>query len=402
MKKISAKEAFFLKNEHFDLKPPKRYLSDLIIQKAPIINKTRKSIDSKTRKKKFLCALIDISFENNNTKLEDKMLEFESCFHDILDKKKTFSIILDKTLIVLLFWGYENEVQAFHLLSLFKNSLSEKFDAKVRIGASHYPYHNFLKSKIFDNAIKAFDHAGFFGLDALVYFDANSLNISGDRYYELELYEMATKEYKKGIEIEPDNTNLINSLGVCYAINNKLGKAKNEFEKAMKRSKTDLIVIYNLSLVYIFHKDIDTAIKLLKNAHKKSDKFFEIELLLGRLLFKKGRFKNAFLFLENASKLNSGSSIAFKLKGEVFLKQKNAYKAKHEFDSAIKINPYDAVSLSGYARALEMQDKNLKIALSFAKHSLILEPDNELFKQRIERIQKKIDNTSSEKNIKTG
>jgi len=78
------------------------------------------------------------------------------------------------------------------------------------------------------------------------------------------------------------------------------------------------------------------------------------------------------------------------MKGEIYLKDNLYEKADKEFNKAIKINPQDAISLSGYAKSMELQNKNLNIALSFAQNSMNLEPDNKLFKKRFKTIENKI------------
>ncbi|MCP4022757.1 MAG: hypothetical protein GY729_13010, partial [Desulfobacteraceae bacterium] len=73
------------------------------------------------------------------------------------------------------------------------------------------------------------------------------------------------------------------------------------------------------------------------------------------------------------------------------LSQKESEKAGKEFNKAIKVNPSDAAALSGYARSLELQDKNLNIALSFARQSTKLEPKNKLFQRRLGIILSKLE-----------
>jgi hypothetical protein len=58
--------------------------------------------------------------------------------------------------------------------------------------------------------------------------------------------------------------------------------------------------------------------------------------------------------------------------------------------------------LSGYAKSLALQEKNLNIALTFARNSIDLEPDNTLFRQRFKIIQQKIEAaTLQDDHIKT-
>ncbi len=327
---------------------------------------------------------------------------FETTFNSFLDNKRGIWENLNGTSFVLAFWDYVSVEKASQLMVSLKNKMSVALKANILIGIAKFPYHDFSKSQTFSNALKAIDHAAFFGPDSLIHFDATSLNISADRLFGLNKYDMAIKEYQKGLEIEPSDINLINSLGVCFGVMGELDKAKLEFENAMKNNPNELMVIYNIGLLYQIEDDIDKAIMYLRKAHSIKPSAFEVELLLGHLLIKKKQLDQALPHLEKASRVNPKSGLAFRLKGEIYLMDHLPEKASHEFNKAIKLNPSDAASLSGYARSLDLQEKNLNIALTFAKNSIAIEPDNQLFKKRLKIILEKIKaGTIVEETIKT-
>jgi tetratricopeptide (TPR) repeat protein len=411
--KFSSKEIHFLKtdSDDFNINPPEKYFSDLLWEKTIQFEAFENRLSrSMARRKKFLCAVIQISTPSLNQEKSKKI--FEDTFNSIFDGKKWDSKknaeprgiweSLNSTSFVLAFWDYKTDEQASQLILSLKEKISAALKADILIGIAKFPYHNFSQSQTFDNAIKAIDHAAFFGHDTLIHFDATSLNICGDRLYQLKRYKQALNEYQIGLEIEPDNINLINSLGVCFGVMERLDKAKFEFSKAIKIRPDELMVIYNIGLLYQIQGDIDKAIIYLRKAHGIDPDVFEVELLLGSLLIKNKRPKQALPHLEAAGKSNPESALPYRMKGEIYLTDKFSEKAGLEFNKAIKINPGDANALSGYAKSLELQDKNLKIALSFAQNSINLEPENKLFKKRLKTIQKKINKRAmTEENIKT-
>ncbi len=411
--KFSSKEIHFLKtdSDDFDINPPEKYFSDLIWEKTIQIQTFENRIlKDGTPKKKILCAVIQISNKVKSNKKPKSIQEksnkiFEETFNSIFKnkkggKKRGIWESLSNTSFIIAFWDYKNDEKASQLIISLKEKISAALKANILIGIAKFPYHDFSKSHVLGNALKAIDHAAFFGPDTLIHFDATSINISGDRLYQLNKCELALKEYQKGLEIEPDNINLINSLGVCFGVIGELEKAKLEFEKAIKISPNELMVIYNIGLLNQIEGDLDKAIIYLRKAHGINSIVFEVELLLGSLLIKKDRPGLAMPHLETAGRINGESGLAFRMKGEIYLRDKLPEKAGLEFNKAIKINPGDAVSLSGYARSLDLQNKNLNIARSFAENSINLEPDNKLFQKRLRTIQGKIENTL-EDNIKT-
>ena len=404
--KFSSKEIQFLKadSEDFNINPPETYFSDLLHENTLQINTFKNRLaKAKISSKKFLCAVIQVSTRTKMSKsLQEKLKDiFEETFNSILEDKRSGNKKevykrgiwenLDNTSFVFSFWDYKNDKKASQLIISLKEKISTALKADILIGVAKFPYQNFSKEETFDNAIKAIDHAAFFGPDTLIHFDATSLNISGDRLYQLNRYKMALDEYQKGLEIEPDNINLINSLGVCLGVMGKLDKAKLVFDKAMKINPNEVMVIYNIGLLYQIEEDIDKAVIYLRKAHGIDSTVFEVEFLLGSLLVKKNHTKQALPHLEKAGEINPESGLSFRMKGEIHLGNNLPEKAGLEFNKAIKINPRDAISLSGYARSLELQNKNLNIARSFAQNSIDIDTDNNLFKKRLKLIQKKIE-----------
>ncbi len=389
--KFASKEIHFLKagSDGHPVKQPTTFFSDLLHDQTVQIERMNTRIAAvDIPGNDFICAVVQVSKTASDKTKEKAKDIFEACFHSVLDKRGLWES-LDDTAFALVFWDYVKEANATRLISLLKEKISTALKADILMGIATFPFHGFEKNEILGNALKAIDHAAFFGANHHIYFNAVSLNISGDRLYQLSHYDKAIQEYKKGLESEPGNINLINSLGVCYGVIGKIEQAQKEFEKAIAINPAEVMVIYNIGLIHRINEEEDRAILYLKKAHGIDQNVFEIELLLGHLLFKQEKWNQALPFLEAAAKLNPEAGTAFRMKGEIFLDKldkKNPGKAGAEFNKAIKLNPSDAASLSGYALSMALQGKNLKIALSFAQKSVALEP-SPLFRNRLKQIQ---------------
>jgi len=138
-------------------------------------------------------------------------------------------------------------------------------------------------------------------------------------------------------------------------------------------------------------EDADKAIFFLRKAHGIDGRIFEVELLLGHLLFQIQKFDAALPHVETASQVNPRSSMAFRIMGEICLKQQAPDQAETAFNTAVKLNPLDPAALSGYALAMTMKKRNLKIALTFAEKSVALAPENKVFQDRMIRVQQTLD-----------
>ncbi len=411
--KFTAKEIHFLKTgssgsdgskgaEDQEIHPPDTYFSDLLHDPSVRFTAFEKRLaDTKIPGDTFICAVIQIDQEASEETRETAHDIFEACFHSVLDKERGIWESLDDTAFVLVFWDYDDEKDGTRLLTLLKEKISGRLSSDLLMGIAAYPFHEFEQNQILGNALKAFDHAAFFGPNHMIVFDAVSLNISGDRLFALGRHEEAIAEYEKGLAIDPKNINLINSLGVSYGIMDQLDKALDCFEQASAISPEEVMVIYNIGLIHRIKDKEDKAILYLKKAHAINPAIFEIELLLGHLLFKQEQFEQAMPYLDTAIRLNPASGTAFRLKGQILLDKNDLEEAGTQFNMAVKRSPNDAIALYGYARAMALRKKNLSIALSFAKKALDLDPDNALFSQNLEEIQEIYEQTKAMNQDKT-
>ncbi|MBF0376114.1 MAG: tetratricopeptide repeat protein [Desulfamplus sp.] len=348
----------------------------------------------------------------------------------IIDEGGIWQWLCESTLIIVL-WG-DAPVQAEETIKDFIKFTDITLKIPCYVGAAVSPFMDFHPSTIVCNAVKALDHAAFFAPNSLIFFDDITQNIYGDRLYQLGKLEDAAKEYEQGLKIKGDNLNILNSLGVCYSLMNRLDLAREQFEKAITKCneleyeykesehglpkievdsnepsktndndplKTDdnyFMFLYNAALTCNLMGDIENGIAYINKATAINKGFFEAELTAGILFFKvsikNGELKNkqmadqALIHINNAVKLNPESAIAHRLLGELYLETNQPSKAVNEYKLALKINPYDASSMSGLARSFEIQNKNLDIALNLAIHSLEIAPDNPYFRTRLAKI----------------
>ena len=388
--RFTAKEIDFLKSGSGDATPvvaaPDRYVSDLIYseEKTPGITAFQIRLDQAPfAENGFACCAFRLAegtdpdqIKKAGTLLETFFAEQESGFWEKLDDN-VFAAALT---------GYPDPAEGRKKITRLRQLLCEQVETPLYSGACFYPFREYPAADILDCAVMALDHAGFFSGEDITFFDATSLNICGDRLFQRNRVEDAMLKYKKGLEIEPDNINLINSFGVCFGITGRLESAKAEFEKINEIDPEEIMAIYNLGLVFSLLKDTENAVACLQRAHRINSGLYEIELLLGNLLFRRDDHESALAHLENALRINPDSAAPLRVRGDIFLEMDRPGDAEKEFNRSIKLNPSDAASLSGLARAFEIQNKNIDIALTFARKSTDIDPSNPLFRERLARI----------------
>ncbi len=250
-------------------------------------------------------------------------------------------------------------------------------------GVAHYPNDRYQRHQVLENAIKALYHAGFCGDDAIVIFDAVSLNISGDRLYNQGDIAGAISEFSIAARLDPANANVFNSLGVAYGVLGNYPKALEAFRIAIRLDSGEGIAHYNYGLVQLLLGDLETALSYFKHAKAHQADIFEVSLQLGRLFMQRQEWPQALAHLREAVRLNAKAGVAYRLQGDCHVKSLDWLAAKKAYGQAIRINPEDAAALSALAAIYGRLGENLELAEIFAQQSISLSPQDGLFHQRL-------------------
>ncbi len=281
------------------------------------------------------------------------------------------------------FFSLKNESLLLEIAQKIQNNLSKLRSETISIGVAFYPTIGFLRDQILDNAMKALDHAAFFGPGSKVNFDAVSLNISGDKLYQNGEIEGAVKEFKTALLIDPSNVNVHNSLGVCYGLLGAHEKALKEFKEAIRLDPEESMALYNAGFVNMSLDNNDEALEYFLDADSKEENIFEVALQTGRLYLKMGKPEKGRIFIEKAIGIRSESGLAFRYLGDCLTALKMTDDAISAYKKAIRKNPNDADSLSALGYLFDIKGENPEITTIFCQQSVDILPDNGLFRYRL-------------------
>jgi len=287
-------------------------------------------------------------------------------------------------------WPGRSAEDALQVARRLQEEIAAAAGRRVRVGVAAHPTLDFPPGSALDNARKALDHAAFFGPDSRVAFDAVSLNISGDGLYERGEVEAAVREFRHGLELDPQNVNLHNSLGVCYAVLREHERALEEFTAALRLQPEDHMAAYNLGLVHALLGRKDTALGFFARANDLRGDVFEILLQTGKLYLELGQPQSARPYLEHAARLRSKSGSIYRLLGDCYTAVGVPEKAIHAYKKAVKANPADVAALSALGCLFDEKGENPEIALVFCRESARLSPENALFRARLGAIYRKM------------
>lgn len=290
--------------------------------------------------------------------------------------------ILDYSIFACVFGDKDNQ-SVSDISNRIKKHLADLKDNTFTIGIAEYPCLDYSQEKIFENAYKALEHARFFGPDSLVAMDAVSLNISGDQLYEKGDYQGAIKEFKRGLQLDPSNVNLHNSLGVCYGVLERYDDALEAFEKALALAPQEVMVLYNIGLVYLIRNDRQAAMEYFQKADRIDGNIHELAFQIGRIHLEDGNYIEARVLLTKAVSLNPAVCSAQSTLGECYLALEEKNLAISAFKKAIQLNGNDAAALSGLGWLYHNLAQNPEIAELFCRQSVAIAPETGLYRHRL-------------------
>jgi len=275
----------------------------------------------------------------------------------------------------------------------------QKTKSPVAAGIALFPYGDFRKSELVLNCRKALLHGALLGKKGMItVFDALSLNVSGDIFYGEGDIPRAVKDYRRGLLLQPHDVNLLNSLGVSYAMMNKHRLANDCFLKALTVKNDDFMSWYNLGLGRELQGDISGAVESFEQARKcpldheqdTTEARKELPLQLGKLYCQTGRYQETLaILLPWYDKKNSDprAGRALRYLGESFHGIGRDRDAMIWLQRAIRFDEFDASALSLLGEVYLENNEGDQIALNLCEKSVELNPSPPIFHLRLARAQ---------------
>ena len=254
--------------------------------------------------------------------------------------------------------------------------IRDRCGLSVSMGGAVHPFLTYQPSDLFDNAGKALDHAAFLGPGAVVFADGVTLNISGDNLYQKGRIKEAMAEYEKGLCLDPENTNLHNSLGVCHGVLKEYDQALARFNTAIGIDPKDAMAHYNSGHVHMIQGSMDAALACFQTAELRDENIFEVAFQMGRLHLEMDQPEKAVDYLEKACALKPESPGAHRLLGHALKSVGDNRQALFHYKKAVRLHPSDAESLSAMGYLYQLKGENPEITLLFCRKSVEICPEN--------------------------
>ncbi len=250
----------------------------------------------------------------------------------------------------------------------------------VSLGGACWPYLDYSRTDTLRNCRKALLHASYYGPGSAVFFDHLSLNVSGDYFYDEGSYRQAVREYRNGLRLCPDDTNLANSLGVALAGMNRHREAIDCFLQVLEQDPDNFMALVNLGYGYQAVGDEELAIRQLEKAcavkfHIGEGEARDLYPQLARLYCQVGRYEQACHILERWRCEQDGESefLYHRLFGEACLETGRAAEAMQALQRALRLFPRNDESMSMLGLLYIEGEQGEEVGLSLLERALAMD-----------------------------
>jgi Flp pilus assembly protein TadD len=190
--------------------------------------------------------------------------------------------------------------------------------------------------------------------------------------------------------LDPLDSNVHNSLGVCYGMQGRYEEAASEFDFVLRLNPDEIMALYNRAVIFHLAGDTDLSRSFVEKALARNDDIFEIILLAGKIYLENGELANALSFLEKAVSSRPKSVMALRHLGACLTSLERLKDAVAAYSRAVRINPNDAESLSQLGILYDRIGENPEIARLFCRQSVAIAPENEIYRQRLSLLEERV------------
>jgi tetratricopeptide (TPR) repeat protein len=253
------------------------------------------------------------------------------------------------------------------------------------IGFCHWPSAGSSKIDCVRNCRKAMLHGSFYGTGAVVGFDFLSLNVSGDLYFDEGDYKQAIREYRSGLQMQPDDINLLNSLGVALAEVNRHREAIDCFSRVLECSTDNHMALVNKGMSCRRIGRNDEAVHCFEKAIQCPDHVqqasLELYLQLSRLYCLGEQYDQAALLLNGWQETKGAPEefMFFRLLGEACMGAGRNRDAIQALQHSLQLHPRNTDSLSMLGLLYVLEGEGAEVGLSLCQKAIAMdeaEPDH--------------------------
>lgn len=190
------------------------------------------------------------------------------------------------------------------------------------------------------------------------------------------LFDIAYREFKYAIQLDPKNYKAYNALGVVELRKGNVQAARENIEKALSLDPNYAIAMDNLGTVYLAEDNLSKAEHCFQKAIEMNPNSSSAYYHMAQLECDRGNYAKCHTYLNKCLAWKGYSSYAYNLRGDAFRLQGNEAAAIGAYKKAIEITPENLAPYANLASIYETR-KDYELALDMYKTILSVNPSSE-------------------------
>lgn len=241
---------------------------------------------------------------------------------------------------------------------------AENFMAALKLDGKYLPAYEELAEMYMKKNNYVFALTYYNGAIALKDSDVNLLNRRGMCYYYLEKFELAIKDFKEVIKLDPNNYLAYNNRGsaeynnqdIATASIQDLRLAEKDFNKSLQLKPDFELAYRNRGIVRYYMDSLHTAYKDLLYAIQLEPTDEKAHYFLGKLFFKQKSYNIAMQFYDNAIRMVNYKGEMFLDRGLCKMEMGDFKGARADFYKSMGLNGNNALAEYHTARTFAAED----------------------------------------------
>lgn len=251
-----------------------------------------------------------------------------------------------------------------NLLKEFLNLNDENIEKKLTAGIASTWQKNIGHKDVVVSAFWAHLHSKMLGGGGIIVHDDVTWQLRGDELSAWGDYLSAIRAYRKGLEEQPDNPDILNSLGVCLATTGRYSEAVSFFIKASGINPSDFMLFYNMAGALQKSGYSRKALGFADKALELSGDNTACIIRKSEILVDLGRYDYAVTLLEKIVNKDVESNFyVLRLMSKALMNLGEWYRAKKYLEKVIAENPGDIESLSLLSKGYRCFENDLATAI---------------------------------------
>lgn len=190
------------------------------------------------------------------------------------------------------------------------------------------------------------------------------------------LSDIAYREFKYSIQLDPSNYKAYNALGVMELKKGNIDEAKTALEKSLQLCPNYAVAIDNLGTVYLAEQNNSKAESCFKKAIALNPNSTSAYYHMAQLECSRGKYSSCLLYLDKCLAWKGYSSYAYNLRGDALRLQGNEAAAIVAYKKAIEITPENLAPYANLASIYEARG-DYELALDAYKTIISINPKSE-------------------------